>query len=54
MAYYCLECFNKIEHMNLTYKDVECDMDFCENCGKNLPCVAFIKNNEINNKISDK
>ena len=30
MAYFCLDCFNLIEGTNLTYEDVDCDMDFCE------------------------
>lgn len=46
MAYYCLECFNKIEGQNLTYADVECDLDICENCRQNKPCIAIIKNIE--------
>lgn len=42
MALLCLNCFNRIEGMNLTYKDVVCDMDYCESCNKNLPCVAVV------------
>lgn len=46
MALLCLDCFNKIEGTNFTYKDVECDMDFCEQCGKNSYCVVGIVNNK--------
>lgn len=42
MAYYCLDCFNFIEGTNFTYDDVDCDMDFCERCGKNTDCVVSI------------
>ena len=42
MAYFCLDCFNKIEETNFTYKDVYFDMDFCERCGKNTECVVGI------------
>lgn len=42
MAYYCLDCFNLIEGTNFTYDDVDCDMDFCERCGKNTDCVVSI------------
>ena len=43
MAYFCLDCFNKIEGTNFTYKDVYFDMDFCERCGKNTSCVVGIR-----------
>lgn len=46
MAYFCLKCFNKIEGTNFTYDDVDCDLDICENCKENKPCVAIIKNIE--------
>ena len=48
MSYYCLDCFNEIEGKQLTYQNVECDMDICENCKQNKPCVAFVKNEIIN------
>ena len=51
MSYYCLDCFNKIEGKELTYQNVECDMDICENCRKNKPCVAFVKNEVVNDAI---
>lgn len=47
MAYFCLECFNRIEGKNFSYNDVCCDMDFCESCKKNKPCVVLIKPNDI-------
>lgn len=45
MAYFCLDCFNLIEETNLTYEDVDCDMDFCERCGKNTNCVVSVHKN---------
>lgn len=42
MAYFCLKCFNEIEGTNLSYKDVDCNMDFCEKCGKNTDCVVSV------------
>ena len=45
MAYFCLDCFNLIEGTYLTYDDVDCDMDFCERCGKNTNCVVSVHKN---------
>lgn len=39
----CLDCYNKINNNHLTYKNVECNMDFCDCCNKNKPCVAYVK-----------
>lgn len=46
MACFCLKCFNEIEGTNLTYNDVNCDMDFCERCGENTNCVISICSSE--------
>ena len=48
MAEYCLECFNKCLHTGerLTEDDVLMQWDFCEKCGKNLPCVIYIRSKE--------
>ncbi|MFI3115521.1 MAG: hypothetical protein R3Y12_05210 [Clostridia bacterium] len=43
MAEFCLNCFNKISDTNLTEIDVICDLDFCENCKENKPCVIRIR-----------
>lgn len=45
MVYFCLKCFNEIEGTNFSYKDVDCNMDFCERCGKNTDCVVSIHKN---------
>ncbi len=46
MAEFCLNCFNIINKENKTKDDVVMQWDFCERCGKNLPCVIFVKTEE--------
>lgn len=49
MAEFCLNCFNeKLNHTGkkLTEDDVVLQWDFCEGCGKNLPCVMQIIDKE--------
>lgn len=43
MAEYCIDCFNKINRLNLSKKDVLCDVDLCEGCGEIKECVIVIK-----------
>ena len=38
----CLKCFNEINKTKFLYKDVDCNMDFCDKCGKNTDCVVGI------------
>lgn len=45
MAEFCLACFNQKLNptgKELTEEDVILQWDFCEGCGKNLPCVVQI------------
>lgn len=48
MADFCLKCFNNYLHTgeHLTEDDVIMQWDFCEKCGKNLPCVIYVKTAE--------
>lgn len=48
MAKLCLNCFNKINETNYSYKDVQCDMDICENCKTNDYCVIAILSEDDN------
>lgn len=45
MAEFCLECFNRLNHMELTEREVtltEYD-DLCEGCGRFLPVVEALE-----------
>lgn len=49
MAEFCLKCFNEIEYVNYTEKDVEisAETDLCEGCGAITKVVVFVKDKEI-------
>ncbi len=40
MAEFCLSCLNKLDGVQLTEADVILEDDFCEGCGKVVPCVV--------------
>jgi len=40
MAEFCLDCLNKLDGTNLTEEDVILEDDFCEECGRYVPCVV--------------
>ncbi len=40
MAEFCLDCLNKLEGTQFTEDEVILMDDFCEECGKNVPCVV--------------
>ncbi len=42
MAEFCLECFNRLNDMKLTEKEVVLENDICEGCGTVKPCVISI------------
>ena len=39
MAEFCLDCLNELDGTHLTEADVVLAEDFCEECGKVVPCV---------------
>lgn len=43
MAEFCLECFNRLNDMKLTEKEVVLEDDLCEGCGNIKPCVIAIE-----------
>ena len=54
MAEFCLECMNKYEVADgckLDEKDVICDEDLCEYCGKIKPCVIKVKRRALHKLI---
>lgn len=40
MAEFCLRCLNRMDGTRLTEKDVILLDDFCEGCGRVVPCVV--------------
>ncbi len=40
MAEFCLDCLNKMDGTHLSEADVVLLDDFCEGCGKVVPCVV--------------
>ncbi len=40
MAEFCLDCLNKLNGTKRTEDDVILQEDFCEECGKLVPCVV--------------
>ena len=42
MAEFCLDCFNRINGEAYTIAEVELADDFCEGCGRWLPCVMEV------------
>jgi len=40
MAEFCLDCLNKLDGTDLTEADVILSDEFCEGCGKIVPCVV--------------
>lgn len=44
MAEFCLECYNKMNHTNLTEKDIDgFVMDLCEGCGEIKMTIIKVK-----------
>jgi len=45
VAEFCLDCWNKMNHILLSERDVVLsnDLDFCENCGTWKPVVVKYK-----------
>ena len=43
MAEFCLDCFNRLNDMKLTEKEVILEEDLCEGCGDIKPCVIAIE-----------
>ena len=42
MAEFCLDCWNKLNHIHLTEEDVTIseELDLCEGCGKMMPTIV--------------
>jgi hypothetical protein len=55
MSDFCLDCFNKyISDEQKTEDDVIMQWDICEGCGKNKPCVIFVKSGDrIERELDD-
>jgi len=53
MAEYCLDCWNRINHIHLTKEDVilsEEEMDLCEGCAQIKPTIVRYKTEKEKSK----
>lgn len=49
MADFCLDCYNKFvatDKDKATEENAIMQWDICEGCGKNKPCVIYVKTKE--------
>ena len=54
MAEFCLKHYNEMFDANMTEKDVVMEMDFCEGCAEEKPCVISIRRKPLFSELLDK
>jgi len=54
MAEFCLDCWNKLNHTQLTEEDVVLSeyLDFCEGCAEMKPTIVFLEKRKKKAKAS--